>query len=231
MTAAQERAGKTRWRNLHKTEPFTRSTTVWASLPTTRDLWSRVLRTTMGIRHLLLLLMYLDPLSVLGAATGGKKNKPSPKKVPTPAPTLKTPPPAPTSNPRHLPELLRRERAVWQDVRVQQHEPPLLLRDVLPALLLRVQEGQAGPESLQELPQARVGADGQTFPHPDRRDVWSQHGSDQHGGVHHLWDHSLHHSVGSVSQSCLWQSYRAASGNEYTQVRGLFKKNKHIFIN
>uniref|UniRef100_A0A3B5AZV8 Protein shisa-6 homolog n=1 Tax=Stegastes partitus TaxID=144197 RepID=A0A3B5AZV8_9TELE len=56
----------------------------------------------MGIRHLLLLLIYLDPLSVLSAATGGKKPKPGPKKPKaTPVPTVvpqKTPQPAPASN-------------------------------------------------------------------------------------------------------------------------------------
>ncbi|XP_078147013.1 protein shisa-6 isoform X2 [Centroberyx gerrardi] len=36
----------------------------------------------MGIRHLLLLLIYLDPLSVLSAATGGKKAKPVAKRGP-----------------------------------------------------------------------------------------------------------------------------------------------------
>ncbi|XP_028264002.1 protein shisa-6 isoform X4 [Parambassis ranga] len=57
----------------------------------------------MGIRHLLLLLIYLDPLSVLSAATGGKKPKTVPKKAPKPTviPTAapqKTPQPAPASN-------------------------------------------------------------------------------------------------------------------------------------
>jgi len=57
----------------------------------------------MGIRHILLLLIYLDPLCVLSVATGGKKAKPAPRKaprataVPTVAP-LKTPQPAPASN-------------------------------------------------------------------------------------------------------------------------------------
>ncbi|XP_064864533.1 protein shisa-6-like [Oncorhynchus nerka] len=36
----------------------------------------------MGIRHLLLLLIYLDPLSVLCAGTGGKKMKPVTKRTP-----------------------------------------------------------------------------------------------------------------------------------------------------
>ncbi|KAM9336240.1 protein shisa-6 isoform 10-T10 [Symphorus nematophorus] len=53
----------------------------------------------MGIRHLLLLLIYLDPLSVLSAATGGKKQKPTVRKTkPTAVPTVvppKTPQPAP----------------------------------------------------------------------------------------------------------------------------------------
>ncbi|KAM8729317.1 protein shisa-6 isoform 6-T6 [Acanthopagrus schlegelii] len=57
----------------------------------------------MGTRHLLLLLIYLDPLSVLGAATGGKKPKQPAKKPPkaTAVPTVvppKTPQPAPASN-------------------------------------------------------------------------------------------------------------------------------------
>ncbi len=57
----------------------------------------------MGIRHLLLLLIYLDPLSVLSAATGGKKPKQAVRKAPkaTAVPTVvpqKTPPPAPASN-------------------------------------------------------------------------------------------------------------------------------------
>lgn len=58
----------------------------------------------MGIRYLLLLLMYLDPLSVLSAATGAKKPKQLPRKtpkataVPTTAPPQKTPQPAPASN-------------------------------------------------------------------------------------------------------------------------------------
>nr|XP_020467375.1 protein shisa-6 homolog isoform X3 [Monopterus albus] len=57
----------------------------------------------MGIRHLLLLLIYLDPLSVLSAATGGKKAKQPPRKgpkataVPTVVPPQKTPQPAPAS--------------------------------------------------------------------------------------------------------------------------------------
>lgn len=55
----------------------------------------------MGIRHLLLLLIY--PLCVLSAATGGKKPKPAPRKAPkaTAVPTAvpqKTPQPAPASN-------------------------------------------------------------------------------------------------------------------------------------
>lgn len=57
----------------------------------------------MGTRHLLLLLIYLDPLSVLGAATGGKKPKQPARKPPkaTAVPTVvppKTPQPAPASN-------------------------------------------------------------------------------------------------------------------------------------
>lgn len=45
----------------------------------------------MGIRHLLLLLIYLDPLSVLSAATGGKKGKQVPnKKNPKPKETNTT---------------------------------------------------------------------------------------------------------------------------------------------
>ncbi|XP_040922594.1 protein shisa-6 isoform X5 [Toxotes jaculatrix] len=58
----------------------------------------------MGIRHLLLLLIYLDPLSVLSAATGGKKPKQASRKglkataVPTVVPPQKTPQPAPASN-------------------------------------------------------------------------------------------------------------------------------------
>ncbi|XP_028422861.1 protein shisa-6 [Perca flavescens] len=57
----------------------------------------------MGIRHLLLLLIYLDPLCVLSAAAGGKKPKPAPRKAPkaTAVPTAvpqKTPQPAPASN-------------------------------------------------------------------------------------------------------------------------------------
>ncbi|KAF7655546.1 hypothetical protein LDENG_00054350, partial [Lucifuga dentata] len=54
--------------------------------------------------YLLLLLIYLDPLSVLSAATGGKKPKPAPRKVPkatavpTAAPQPKTPQPPPVSN-------------------------------------------------------------------------------------------------------------------------------------
>ncbi|XP_035522772.1 protein shisa-6-like isoform X5 [Morone saxatilis] len=57
----------------------------------------------MGIKHLLLLLIYLDPLSVLSAATGGKKTKPAARKAPkaTAVPTVvpqKTPQPAPVSN-------------------------------------------------------------------------------------------------------------------------------------
>ncbi|XP_056222587.1 protein shisa-6 isoform X12 [Seriola aureovittata] len=57
----------------------------------------------MGIRHLLLLLIYLDPLSVLSAATGGKKPKQASRKapkataVPTVVPPQKTPQPAPAS--------------------------------------------------------------------------------------------------------------------------------------
>lgn len=65
----------------------------------------------MGIRHLLLLLIYLDPLSVLSAATGGggggggggKKAKPPSKKipkataVPSAVPPPKTPQPPPAS--------------------------------------------------------------------------------------------------------------------------------------
>uniref|UniRef100_A0A3B4UG67 Shisa family member 6 n=1 Tax=Seriola dumerili TaxID=41447 RepID=A0A3B4UG67_SERDU len=57
----------------------------------------------MGIRHLLLLLIYLDPLSVLSAATGGKKPKQASRKapkataVPTAVPPQKTPQPAPAS--------------------------------------------------------------------------------------------------------------------------------------
>jgi len=57
----------------------------------------------MGIRHLLLLFIYLDPLCVLSAAMSGKKNKPAPRKAsrPTAVPTVipqKTPQPAPASN-------------------------------------------------------------------------------------------------------------------------------------
>ncbi|XP_077481521.1 protein shisa-6 isoform X7 [Stigmatopora argus] len=58
----------------------------------------------MGIKHLLLLLIYLDPLSLLSAAAGGKKPKQTTRKAPkaTAAPTLaplpKTPQPAPASN-------------------------------------------------------------------------------------------------------------------------------------
>ncbi|XP_029384111.1 protein shisa-6 isoform X2 [Echeneis naucrates] len=57
----------------------------------------------MGIRHLLLLLMYLDPLSVLSASAGAKKPKQAPRKppkataVPTAVPPPKTPKPAPAS--------------------------------------------------------------------------------------------------------------------------------------
>ncbi|KAL3967296.1 type I protein arginine methyltransferase [Sarotherodon galilaeus] len=54
----------------------------------------------MGIRYLLLLLIYLDPLSVLSAATGGKKSKQATRKAPkaTAIPTVvpqKTPKPSP----------------------------------------------------------------------------------------------------------------------------------------
>ncbi|XP_035766326.1 protein shisa-6 isoform X4 [Neolamprologus brichardi] len=54
----------------------------------------------MGIRYLLLLLIYLDPLSVLSAATGGKKPKQATRKAPkaTAIPTVvpqKTPKPSP----------------------------------------------------------------------------------------------------------------------------------------
>lgn len=54
----------------------------------------------MGIRYLLLLLIYLDPLCVLSAATGGKKPKPATRKAPkaTAIPTVvpqKTPKPSP----------------------------------------------------------------------------------------------------------------------------------------
>ncbi|XP_034414807.1 protein shisa-6-like isoform X4 [Cyclopterus lumpus] len=57
----------------------------------------------MGIRHILVLLIYLDPLCVLSAATGGKKPKPAPRKAPkaTAVPTVvpqKTPQPAAASN-------------------------------------------------------------------------------------------------------------------------------------
>ncbi|KAA8581025.1 hypothetical protein FQN60_015322 [Etheostoma spectabile] len=57
----------------------------------------------MGIRHLLLLIIYLDPLCVLSATAGGKKPKPAPRKAPkaTAVPTAvpqKTPQPAPASN-------------------------------------------------------------------------------------------------------------------------------------
>lgn len=58
----------------------------------------------MGKRHLLLLLIYLDPLSVLSAATGPKKAKTGTKKlikataVPTVVSPPKTPPPPPVSN-------------------------------------------------------------------------------------------------------------------------------------
>lgn len=54
----------------------------------------------MGIKHILLLLIYLDPLCVLSAATAGKKPKQVPRKAPkaTVVPTVvpeKTPQPAP----------------------------------------------------------------------------------------------------------------------------------------
>ncbi|XP_028989146.1 protein shisa-6-like isoform X4 [Betta splendens] len=58
----------------------------------------------MGTRHLLLLLIYLDPLGALGAATGAKKPKQLPRKAPkaTAAPTAvpppKTPPPPPPAS-------------------------------------------------------------------------------------------------------------------------------------
>ncbi|KAK1906067.1 Protein shisa-6 [Dissostichus eleginoides] len=58
----------------------------------------------MGIRHILLLLIYLDPLCALGAATGGKKTKQAPPRKPpkaTAVPSavpLNTLPPAPASN-------------------------------------------------------------------------------------------------------------------------------------
>lgn len=57
----------------------------------------------MGTKHLLLLLIYLDSLSALSAATGSKKPKQGVRKVsrPTVVPTLapsKIPQPAPTSN-------------------------------------------------------------------------------------------------------------------------------------
>uniref|UniRef100_A0A3B3XYQ6 Shisa N-terminal domain-containing protein n=1 Tax=Poecilia mexicana TaxID=48701 RepID=A0A3B3XYQ6_9TELE len=57
----------------------------------------------MGIRHILLLLIYLDPLCVLSAATGGKKPKQAPRKAPkaTVVPTVvpqRTPKPAPAKD-------------------------------------------------------------------------------------------------------------------------------------
>ena len=57
----------------------------------------------MGIRHLLLLLIYLDPLSVLSAATAGKKVKSLPKKVVKPKDanaTVAVPTASPQKNPQ-----------------------------------------------------------------------------------------------------------------------------------
>ncbi|KAL3048017.1 hypothetical protein OYC64_006740 [Pagothenia borchgrevinki] len=72
----------------------------------------------MGIRHILLLLIYLDPLCALGAATGGKKSQAGapPKASQSHRGALGCPAEHPAAGarqqPRHMPGLLRRERAV-----------------------------------------------------------------------------------------------------------------------